>query len=65
MIQPDGVCEGFVLGQCQQAPFDLGKTWRVQQPLELFHSDLNYMNKLSLVGEKYIITFIDDYSKFT
>ena len=34
-------------------------------PLELVHSDLCYINKPSLVGARYVLTFINDLSCFT
>ena len=34
-------------------------------PLELLHSDLCCINKTSLVGARYVLTFIDDLSHYT
>jgi hypothetical protein len=59
---PNGVCRGCVLGKNHQAPFDTGKSWRAQKLLELFHIDIFCINLPSLVGTKYIFTFIDDLS---
>jgi hypothetical protein len=64
-LPPDGVYRGCVLGKHHHAPFDLEISWHVQNQLELVHSDLCCMNKPSLLGVKYILTFIDDLSIFS
>ena len=61
----DGVCKGFVLGKHHHAPFNSMKAWRAQKPLELVHSDLCCINNPSLVGARYILTLINDLSRFT
>ena len=61
----DGVCRGCILGKHQQAPFDFGTNWHAQKQLELVHNDLCCMNKTSLVGANYILTFVDDLFRFT
>jgi hypothetical protein len=65
VFPPEGVCKGCVLGKHHQAPFDSGKAWRAQNLLELVHSDVCCINLPSLVGARYILTFIDDFSHFT
>jgi len=63
---PDGVFRGCVLRKNHHTLFDSGKAWRVQAPMKLVHNDLIcFMNMPSLVGVKYILTFIDDFSRFT
>ena len=62
---PNGVCEGCVLSKHHQEPFDSRKACRVNIPLELVHIDLCCIKKPSLGGSKYILTFIDDFSRFT
>ena len=54
-----------MLGKHHKAPFEPTTVWRAHTPLEHVQGDLCYMNKPSLVGEKYIVTFIGDFSKFT
>ena len=63
-IPPNGVCKGCILGKHHWAPFDLGKAWCAHDRLDLVHTDLCCMNKPSLVGAKYILAFIDDFSQF-
>jgi hypothetical protein len=65
VLPPDGVYRGCVLGKHHQAPFDSGKAWCAHNPLELVHNDLCCINNPSLAGVKYILTFIDDLSRFT
>jgi hypothetical protein len=57
--------EDVCLGKHHQTPFNSGKAWQAQNPLELIHNDLCCINQPSLVGAKYILTFIDDLSRFT
>lgn len=65
IVPHNGVCEGCVLSENYHAPLNSRMAWRVKQPFELHHIDLCCMTKPSLVGVKYILTFIDDLSKFT
>ena len=44
-------------------PFDSGKAWRANHPLQLIHSVLCELSYPSLYGAKYLLTFIDDYSR--
>ena len=64
-IPPNLVCRGCMLGKHHQAPFDSRKAWSEQEFLEPIHNDLRCMKKRSLVGAKYIMTFINDFSQFT
>lgn len=59
----EGVCEGCVLGKHHRDPFDSGKAWRANHPLQLIHSDLCEPGYPSLSGARYLLTFIDDYSR--
>jgi hypothetical protein len=61
----EGVYKGCVLGKLHQTPFDSGKAWQAQNPLELVHSDVFCINLPSLVGARYILTSIDDFYCFT
>ena len=58
------VCQGCVLGKGHKEPFPKESKWRANEPLELMHSDLcGPMQTASLGGNKYFITFIDDFSR--
>lgn len=58
------VCQGCVLGKGHKEPFPKELKQRAKEPLELIHSDLcSPMQTPSLGGNKYCITFIDDYSR--
>ena len=60
------ICEGCIYGkQCRQK-FPISKQKRTERPLQLIHSDLcGPMQSVSIDGNKYFITFIDDYTRFT
>ncbi|KAI5345500.1 hypothetical protein L3X38_013377 [Prunus dulcis] len=58
------LCHGCVLGKGHREPFPKESKWRAKEPLELIHSDLcGPMQTASLGGNKYFITFIDDFSR--
>jgi len=57
ILSPDGFYD-------HQTPFDSGKVWHAQTPFELVHIDLCSINKPLLVDIMYIMTFIDDFSRF-
>ena len=59
------ICEGFIYGkQCRQR-FPL-HTHQTIRPLQLVHSDLcGPLPTSSITGNRYFITFIDDYTRFT
>ena len=60
----DQVCESCVFGKHHRDPFPKEKAWRAKNPLELVHSDLcGPMRTNSLGGNRYFLTFIDDYSR--
>jgi hypothetical protein len=65
VLPPNGVCKGCVLGKHHQAPFESRNVWRVLNLLELVHSDVCCINKTSLAGVRYVLTFIDDLSHYT
>ena len=62
---PDQLCEACVVGKKHRDPFPKGRAWRASKPLELVHSDLCYVEVPSNGGNKYFITFIDDFSRKT
>ncbi|GJW31679.1 retrovirus-related pol polyprotein from transposon TNT 1-94 [Tanacetum coccineum] len=53
-----------LVGKQQRNPFPQESTWRASQVLELLHADIcGPINPLSNSNKRYIITFIDDYSR--
>ena len=67
LIEPqEKVCEGRTLGKHHRNSFPVGRSWRASHPLELVHSDLcGPMHTTSIGGNRYFLTFIDDYSRKT
>jgi len=60
------VCEECAVGKQQRNQFPKGKSWRAKNVLELVHYDLCCpINPSSNGGQRYIITFIDDFSQKT
>jgi hypothetical protein len=58
-----GVCKGCILGKHPQENFEKRKAWRASSPLELIHCDnMGPFLNLSINKERYVITFIDDFS---
>ena len=61
-----GICKGCVIGKHPEHKFNRGKANRAASILWLIHSDIigpiifTYMN-----GSRYLITFIDDFSRYT
>ena len=61
-----GNCHGCLMGKHPENKFEKGKARRASQPLDLIHSDVaGPFPDLSLNKARYILTFIDDYSRFT
>lgn len=61
---PAEVCEECVVSKQHRNQFMQGKSLRAKRPLELIHSDLcGPISPSSNGGKRYIITFIDDYSR--
>ncbi|KAM1111108.1 hypothetical protein ACFX13_010490 [Malus domestica] len=64
LTEMEDVCEGCVSGKHHRESFDKGKVWRASYPLELVHTDLcGPMQNESIGGNRYFITFIDDFSR--
>ena len=64
--QPAGSCESCILGKHHREKFISRVSNRPKEPLELVHTDLcGQMQTLSLTGNVYFMTFIDDYSRKT
>nr|CAN76821.1 hypothetical protein VITISV_017285 [Vitis vinifera] len=63
---PSQVCEECVVGKQHRSQFPQGKSRRAKNVLELVHSDIcGLINPTSNGGKKYLIIFIDDYSRKT
>ena len=62
----DGVCSGYVLRKHHRDSFEKRASWHASTPLRLVYSDLcGPLPVVSFSGFKYLLTFIDDYSKRT
>ncbi|KAM7489607.1 hypothetical protein LguiB_027091 [Lonicera macranthoides] len=63
---PSHVCEECAVGKQHRSQFSQGKSWRAKNVLELVHSDIcGPINPSSNGGKRYLITFIDDYTRKT
>ena len=61
----NGACIGCVVGKHLERGYEKGKERRATQTLVLVHSDLIFpIPTPSYGGSRYVITFIDDYSRF-
>jgi hypothetical protein len=62
----DGVCASYVLGKNHLDNFGKRASWHASSPLQLVHSDLcGPLSSPSFSGCKYLLTFIDDFSRHT
>ena len=62
----DGVCSGCVLRKHHRDSFEKHASWHALAPLEVVHGDLcGPLPVVSFSGYKYLLTFIDDFSKRT
>lgn len=62
----EDVCEGCMMGKQTREPFPQEGAWRATKPLELIHTDVcGPMKTPSIGGNRYMLTFIDDYSRKT
>lgn len=63
-IRHDTVCAGCQYGKAHQLPYKESK-FRAKEPLELVHSDvLGKIKQPSTRGYQYLLTFIDDFSRY-
>src|SRR5713101_1110335 len=61
-----GVCKGCVIGKHPKHKFDRGKANRATSILGMIHSDINGPLPItSMNGSSYLLTFIDDFSRYT
>lgn len=63
-VKTDIVCAGCQYGKAHQQPYKESK-FRAKKPLELIHSDVfGPVKQTSISGMRYMVTFIDDYSRY-
>ncbi|KAJ0865146.1 putative RNA-directed DNA polymerase [Helianthus annuus] len=64
-INKEIVCAGCQYGKAHQQPFETS-TFKTMKPLELVHSDVfGPVKQPSIRGLRYMVTFIDDFSRYT
>eukprot|EP00253_Pinus_taeda_P012937 PITA_12937 len=64
--KPDSLCEGCILDKQHKESFPAGKSIRAKALLEIVHPYVcGPMQIPSFAGNKYVLTFIDDYTKKT
>ncbi|KAL8135853.1 hypothetical protein AgCh_010456 [Apium graveolens] len=62
--EPENLCEACVKGKQHRQSFPVGKSWRARMPLEIIHTDIaGPFDIPSLGGNRYYLTFIDDFSR--
>lgn len=60
------VCEGCVLGKQARLSFHIGDACRANAPLQLVNMDIcGLLDPMSYSGNRYFITFIDDFNRKT
>ena len=63
-VRTDIVCVGRQFGKTHQLAFQQSK-YKAKEPLELIHSDVfGPIKQASISGSKYMVTFIDDFSRY-
>ena len=61
-----GICKDCVVGKHPEHKFDQGKDCRASSILGLLHSDISILIPItSMNGSWYVLTFIDDFSRYT
>lgn len=61
----DSFCENCVLSKQPSDPFGKGNRKREQFAMRMIHSDLcGAVEPMTASGERYVLTFVDDYSRF-
>ncbi|GAA0173869.1 hypothetical protein LIER_41612 [Lithospermum erythrorhizon] len=62
--EPNQLCEACVKGKQHRQNFPIGKLWKARRPLEIVHTDIaGPFDITSFGGNRYYITFIDDFSR--
>ncbi|XP_074374408.1 uncharacterized protein LOC141714811 [Apium graveolens] len=62
--EPENLCETCVKGKQHRQSFPVGKSWRTRRPLEIVHTYIaGPFDIPSLGGNRYYLTFIDDFSR--
>ncbi|XP_074360337.1 uncharacterized protein LOC141700496 [Apium graveolens] len=62
--EPKNLCEACVKGKQHRQYFSIGKSWRASRPLEIVHTYIaGPFDIPSLGGNRYYLTFIDDFSR--
>ncbi|KAL8094563.1 hypothetical protein AgCh_036190 [Apium graveolens] len=62
--KPENLCEACVKGKQHRQSFPIGKSWRARRPLEIVHTDIaDPFDISSLGGNRYYLTFIDDFNR--
>ena len=62
----NGICKGCIISKHPEHKFDRGKASRATSILGLIHSYINStFPTTSMIGSRYVLTFIDDFSRFT
>ena len=63
---PARICQTCLVGKQSRDSFPKASTWRASQVLQLIHSDIcGPITPMSNSNKRYLITFIDDYSRKT
>lgn len=57
-------CEICILSKFSRSPFNHQNFDRSSRPLQLVHTDIVVVNQNSRKGDRYILTFIDDFTSF-
>ena len=60
-----GVCKGCVIGKHPEHKFDRGKENRATSILGIIHPDINSLMPITYMNRsRYLLTFIDDFSRY-
>jgi len=63
---PSKICEDYLIGKQHRDPFPKEISWRASGILQLIHADIcGPINPVSNSKKRYLITFIDDFSRKT
>ena len=61
----DDACQDCALGKYHKDPFLVGRITCAKAPLELIDNDLMSFPTPSFLGARYVLTFIDNFSRCT